>query len=195
MRNNVTILKIAENEYRVSGCLDVVDEKVKTVIVDGEQYHKIERVIEEFNIDDLFATKPERFHLVEIDEFTIIGLPVIKFWDLRSISETIRSSNIRSSNYYIQILELFHELNILPKVYYGKWNYIGDDEIIIKIHHYGWSNEAWIYLPYSEALKHDIPDYKITCKNKETLFPNGWQKFTWVQKSELLLNKINKIQN
>ena len=77
------LIKISENEYRVSGRVEFTTEKVESVVVDGKRYSRAYDVLGTFDYDDEFKKTPRCFywHKIEIDCFAFLGVPEITVWD------------------------------------------------------------------------------------------------------------------
>ena len=199
MNHNVKIISIGENEYRVSGTVTYLEEFDKKVTVDGEDYYKTWREWVVTDLDKEWVNNKKGFNLVTIDIFKVLGLPEIKFWKYSNAHEFC-TPMILSSNSYVSLLQVLSEEKIIPEIHCGKDNcsrgyYNRDvkDGIEITLYGYGFNNSITTDLSYAEVLKLNIPDHYF--RGKPEYFPKGWQKFNDSQKSDLLINFINKLND
>jgi hypothetical protein len=197
MMHNLSILKIAENEYRISGTATMLEDIYKYVEFEGETYHKLRREEVIINLDELWGKNKNEFTLYEVDEFNILGLPTIKFWGYTN-SHTLISNTYYSENKYVCLLQVLSEYKIIPfKIHAGKSSLYYTDikhGIEVNLYQYGFNNSVTTDLSYQEVLKLNIPNKYLGIKYTDReFFPDGWQKFNDSQKADLLINYINKI--
>ena len=200
MNHNVKIISIGENEYRVSGTVIKLQEYYKTVTVDGDDYHKTWREEVLVDIDKSWDSGDTfRWYCTEIDDFQIIGLPIIKLWNYSNAYYFIKSRTARSENEYVNMCQILSDIGIIPfEIWAGKSSAFEDikDGVVVNIYSYGFNNSMSVVLTYQDILRLNIPEGKYLYKYKDReYFPKGWQKFNDSQKSDLLINFINKLND
>jgi hypothetical protein len=202
MKNNVAIIKILENEYRVSGTVLYLKDVSKSVTVDGETYWSKKLEEAEIDLDKEWAAAKGSFkwHCYETDFLHYFKMNEIKVWDY-SNSYYFVSQTIFSNNDYVGRMETLSELGILPiEIHKGKgrckgWD-IGDAkrnrDIEMTLFSYGFGNIVTTYVKYSDVLKYSIPINILNISYcLDSLFPKDYHLFDDFKKSELLVNFIN----
>lgn len=211
---NDVLNQISENVFVPNFDYVYVEEKLKSVVVDGETYTKTTREFMNRNsIDDYNNGKLNKF---EIDEFEIIGLPKYyiylddhncEFW-LENISMQL-DTRIYSTNVFINFLMKFFNHKI-KNIYYkriakGKNSYcsVFDEEYFIRTGHiwvdifqYAGGNSVSVALDIRLFYKFDfsklLSDWYKESASK-VLPPKFWDcKLNENEKLSLTLSILNK---
>lgn len=113
------LIKIAENEYRISGEQKATYEDVKTVTVDGAKYSRTEYVERVFSYDEDFSSLKKDFDWtkIEADELCFLGMNAVTVWDYRwrynTAIDGIAPCDCKYSNGSVHILKFLFHLNLL----------------------------------------------------------------------------------
>ncbi len=168
------IKKISDNTYIEIGGISFFRENIKTVVVDGEKFHKSTFEDVKTTIEDLYESNKEYFYTMEIDEFELFGVNPFFLIKIRdgAFTNNMGISQGGSQNGYINTLinlvdERIPELKTVKDIYTGKKEYERDVDkykrierdliecsyIEIPLLFYGWNNTLWIRITFVDFIK------------------------------------------
>lgn len=179
------LIKISENEYRLSGDINACYETIKKVTVDGVEYSRTERTEKIFSYDNDFNSSEIHFDWskIEVDDFAFLGIKNIIIWDYRwrygTGIDSIAPYNCKFTDGSVNILKLLFHLKILDSrvtdVYTSKkqtWQtHVDKDksvmrllyhnqEIDIHIKDYGFQNSHYCTISLRTFLSLDMSLFK-----------------------------------
>lgn len=179
------LIKISDNEYRISGEISYFLEGCKTVIVDGEMYSKatIENKTKDFDSEFEMPDKEWNGWIkFEITELWFLGIEKITVWDYQwKYKSQIQSMQhtVWSENYSFSIWGYLFDEGLLPKqikgLYGGRgmhWQSLETSlfdfcEIRIPVFSYPGGNEVYIDISIKDFLEAKFnPNIKQLCGNR-----------------------------
>lgn len=200
--HNVSIIKVGENSFRVSGTVTSLKWNFKTVTVEGETYTKKWADEITINLDDEWGKENSDFRVYNTDFFSRVGMPDIKMWYYSNAHTFCRSYQFSSNDYvnYLQQLDYYGFLS--RKLFFGKYDercytindFFNNKKFNVCLFGYGFNNFVYTELSYQEILQLNVDRSFIQWTNNklgDEIFPNGYEKFNYSQKVELLNNFIN----
>lgn len=203
MSNNVTILKLNDTDYRISGYVVVTERIQKSVVVEGETYYKFDRMENiKVDLDAAFENNRNQFWKINtdfLDYFNVQGVNFYTYQDWHKYA----TRKFLSENEYVSAIQVLNEQNVFPfKIYCGKNDsylqkndFYKNNEIPVHLFTYGWNNTGTTYITYQEYLKSKIPSYMIPHHYYlDEYFPTKIWELSDERKSELLMTFINQLK-
>ncbi len=202
MINTLSIIKVEENTYRLSGRIGLLDTIEKSVLVDGEYYYNSRCEEKIFDIDEIWSNSKDEFYEYETDFMNKFGLPEIKMNTWQSKHSLVYDCYNRSENNYVNYLQLLNGVNVFPyELHFGKRdgkyydfeNWHKGEKIEVILDGYGFNNSIYCYLNYAEILEFNITP-ETSYSLKPILFPKKTNQLTDEEKLSLLQNYIEGIK-
>lgn len=180
-----SLIKISDNEYRISGCVEARYEDVKTVTVEGVKYSRTDYIEKVFSYDDDFDShkKSKWWRKKIVNDLTFLGMPEIVVWDYQWLHKTgidsIAPLDCCYSSGSVNILMYLFHLGILDTrirdVYTSKkqaWQtHLDEDkqtisflydhqEVDVFIRDYGFQNSYYCRISISAFFNLDMSIFK-----------------------------------
>lgn len=202
MNNEVTILKLSDTEYRISGYVIEIEHSQKHVVVDGETYYKNTHEVVKYDLDAAFANNKNQFWETGTDFLEMFNHHEITFYTHKDWHK-YAVSHMLSENNYVSALQVLSEYNALPfKIYAGKNEYrrtvsdfFSGCEIPVNLYGYGFGSSVNAYIKYQDYLKSKIPSNRLQYDYRlEDFFPDKIWELNEERKSELLIKYINNLK-
>lgn len=196
LKQNLKLIKVEDNKYKISGKITGQDYVTKKIIVNGEEFTntKVENIL--IDLDEVYDNKESkyRFDTYETDFMKYFDKPEISLCTFGNIHPAL-SSYVLSTNKYVSFIQILEENNAFPfKIYCGKNEKIYNEndffnrDIEVILFSYGFNNSVVCFLSYEECLKTKFNEYRFNVchRLKEEYFPKNFAELDEKQKEKLL---------
>lgn len=177
----ISVIKIGDSEYRISGTHILGCTTVKTVVFDGETYYKTVTTdkVFDFDADFLSETKCRNWEIITLSELSFLGGHPVVFHDYNFDygSAQCRAfgqySENRAVNLYNGLKNDFNEFANVKNIYSGKLGYSAvyaekyfyeTGSILVAVFQYGFGNCLYAEVSLEAFLCSNIPNISTHTK-------------------------------